>query len=60
MMLDKGRRKYIATICERFLTVAFAAAFASEFFTQIHMPLKAFLLIGIVTVMTFGFLASTE
>jgi cytochrome c biogenesis protein CcdA len=53
-MLSKGRRRYVATLCERFATVAFASAFASAFFAQIpHWP-KILIIAGTVAVILLG------
>jgi hypothetical protein len=57
-MLTTGRRKYIATLCERFVTVAIASAFASAFFAQVPTSQKILILVGTVGVIVLGFLAS--
>ena len=59
-MLSKGRRKYIATICERFATVAFAAAFASGLFAQVPAPLRSVLIGCIALVMFLGLWAAVD
>jgi hypothetical protein len=60
MMLSKGRRKYITEICKNFVTVAFAAGFASTFFAQVTTPFKALLISCIIGIALLGFWAATE
>jgi len=59
-MLTKGRRKYIATICERVVTVAFAGVFASELFMNLTIGLKMLLIPCIAVIVLLGFWAAIE
>jgi len=58
MVLTQGRRKYIATLCERFATVAFAAAFASELFARLPAAPRTLVVGSVVLAVVLGFVAT--